>query len=47
MATEYPVSSEYPQGEVADLEKKNSKLGEPGEEITESTVQDASTTDPQ
>lgn len=45
MATEYPVPvSGYAEG---DLEKKSSKLGEPGEEITENTVQDAGTTDPQ
>lgn len=46
MATEYPISSDYPH-DGGDIEKKNSKLGEPGEEITESTVQDASTADPQ
>lgn len=46
MASEYPVTSMYPDGE-GDIEKKNSKLGEPGEEITESTVQDAATHDPQ
>lgn len=45
MATEYPEPLYGDNG--GDIEKKNSKLGEPNEEITESTVQDASTTDPQ
>jgi amino acid transporter len=45
MATDYPIPASAYAGEP-DLEKKHSKLGEPGEEITENTVQDGSTTDP-